>query len=153
MLLPALAPAVRAGLRLLLAERAAGRALLRTSFRAELPLRSSGELFLPAGLPWPLCWPMAEVLPLCRLEAPLPEWLCALPFPFDELAAAWRWPFELRVPFELQRVLDDEREVRAEEFCAGLRSREWAAGRLKCGRVADCFCETTGLRTAGYRGA
>ena len=54
--------------------------------------------------------------------------------------------------------LDDSelgrRAVRlAEAPCAGLRSRECAAGRLKCGRADAVFCGATALCEAAGRGA
>ena len=39
-----------------------------------------------------------------------------------------------------------------EDDCAGLRSREWVAGRLKWGRDATGFPLETGLRAAAVRG-
>jgi hypothetical protein len=89
LLFPALAPAERAGLRLLRAERASGRA----SFRLALPLRRrlpprAVPLDLPAVLlswPFPLRWLTAEAdgLDFRTPGVTLAEWLRALPFPLD----------------------------------------------------------------------
>src|SRR5579859_3372205 len=85
LLLPALAPAARAGLRL---PRAA-RASVRTSFlavpRTRLPPRTLEPAFAAGLLPCPLRWLIGadEDLPLRAPDCTLAEWLCPLPFPLD----------------------------------------------------------------------
>jgi len=168
---PALAPAARAGLRLLREERESGRA----SFLAVLPLRRrlpprTEVLVLPAGLApfrWPLPFPFpfrgasaeADGFPFRTPAEAFGAWFRALPFPllrvpFVEPETA-RLPLVGLAPFVPQRELvagrvplaerptagrEDEllvsepgrRAVRLPvEPVAGLRSREWAAGRLK----------------------
>jgi hypothetical protein len=88
LLFPALAPAVKAGLRLPRAERAS----VRTSLRVVLP--RFDPIALPAGLPlpeWPLRWALAAAdgFPLRALEMPLAgraEW--TLPFPLERAPLA-----------------------------------------------------------------
>ena len=92
LLLPAFAPAVRAGFRLLREERTSVRAsfLGALLFRRRLPLRDV-ELGLPAGLPeCPLRWLMAEVgLPFRPPEATFGEWLRPLLLPLLWTPLVW----------------------------------------------------------------
>ena len=68
----------------------------------------------------------------------------------EPLRALVREPFAGRAELRLEDSELGRRAVRlAEEPCAGLRSRECGAGRLKCGRAAADFCATTGLCAAG----
>ena len=171
--LPALAPAAKAGSRLLPAERESGRA----SFLAVPPLRRrptprTVAPGLPAGLTplrCPLPFPLrglvavAESLPFRTPIETLDVWLRPLPFPLprvplvelETVCEPARLPLLGLAPFPFQRAPEpganhwlsalpragqkqlrdsgpERRVVRLlEEPCAGLRSREWAAGRLK----------------------
>jgi len=171
-------PAASAGLRLAPA-RVAGRASLRGAplVREVLALRADAPGF-PLGLlpfEWPLRLPHAgvpalAVLPLAVLAplagavpARLGRALPALPLDRDPLAAPCALPFPfpllLLAPFALHRVPAAGRASalarRAgrllDELCAGLRSREWLAGRLKCGRAAAGFPLAAGLRDGVLR--
>ena len=88
-------------------------------------------LLLPFELPFELLDPLA----LQRLLAPVLE---PFPAPLGE-------PFVDRADVWLVDSEVGRRAVRLLEAGVGLRSREWAAGRLKCGRTEDGFCAVTGL--------
>ena len=92
--------------------------------------------------PFVLLAPLAVLAPFALQRAPVPG------------REAFREPFAGRAELRLEDSALGRRAVRlAEDACAGLRSRECAAGRLKCGRVGDDFCVATGLCGAGMRGA
>jgi hypothetical protein len=153
LLFPAFAPAAKAGLRLLRIDRASARASGRASLlgalplpRERLPVRKAA-LGLPpvlAPLLWPLRWPHAgaEVFAVRVPEAP---WIGREPL--AACAPADR-AFDGRASELVRRAgrlpVDD---------CAGFRSLEWAAGRLKWGRAAAFFPLAAGLRAAEVRGA
>ena len=92
-------------------------------------------------LPLPACVPFVLAL--------------AAAFGFQRVAEAGLEPFAARAPDVLAA------EVRASELArrtgrfpaAGLRSREWVAGRLKCGRAVAGFPFETGLRAGTVRAA
>lgn len=136
------------------------------------PLRGTMGEGLPFLL-WPLpcaelslAWPL-ERAPLVELCAPLRAPLLLLaPFedqrgvaevlrePLDGRAPAGRAE-ELRLSGRALRVVREavERPVGVRDEPADcLRSREWAAGRVKRGRAAAVLPAAAGLRAAGIRG-
>jgi hypothetical protein len=172
LLLPALAPAVSAGLR--------ERASTRTSFREAFPRAETPDL--ATTLPFEACplrcalagdvdlpFPLAE----CPLRTPPFNGALWLPLPLDGLAQ--REPAEMReapgrlealdrldvperldAPGRLEALRESRlgrRDDRLAGVCARLRSREWAAGRLKCGRGAEGLLIEAGLSSAETRGA
>jgi len=183
LLLPALVPAVNAGVRVVRAGRASG----RVSLREPLLGREEALLGLPAALTagleplvWPLRWlhaavagfagrapgaPLAgreagrEEVPLVRAPL-LAPFVCAplcLPLPVPVAAFGLQ-----RAPLAFAgRAAESELVRRAEralgrlfaEDCAGFRSRECTAERLKWGRVAAGLVSEADLRAAGVRGA
>jgi hypothetical protein len=164
---PALLPTASSGFRPL-REALVGRA-------EPLPLREVA-LDLPAAgalLEWPLALrPLQDgAADLLVRDSGLP--LLFAPFPLFPLAEEpARFPFDSAAALGLQRAGEAERPPLvaralagresealrragrlAEEDCAGLRSRECGAGRLKCGRAALDFWLGAGLRTVGILGA
>ena len=108
----------------------------------------------------PLEWfPLLEPLPACA-----PFCLPLTPF---EAFALQRTPDPAREPVAVRVPAGRAAEGRTSALvrragrlpgllpvddCAGLRSREWVAGRLKWGRAAADFAVEAGLRAAGVRG-
>ena len=150
LLFPAFVPAVSAGFRLF---RAAGRVSVRESLRWLLPVRETVDLEL---FDRPFRCPHAGAVGLA-VRAPFDPLAGRLPLPFEreplvELEAAWAL-FRGRAPDDRASAVVRRTARPVEAVCAGLRSREDAAGRLKWGRAAAGFPAPAGLRWAGVRKA
>jgi hypothetical protein len=120
-------------------------------------------------LEWPLRLPqeVAEDLAERGAEAPLDGRAADLPLPLEWFPPEWlmlewlllewfplEWlPLDGRAAVERESALGRRAGWLLEADCAGLRSREWAAGRLKWGLAAVDLALAAGLCTAAGRGA
>src|ERR1039458_6195761 len=176
LLFPALAPAASAGLRLLPREALAPRTGLLAPREVVADFPAGLEpLELTLRCPQAGAGELAERVP----EAPLAGRAAGRPFPLEglplfEAVPAWaslRLPWAPAPALVLQRAVEADRAPLAgrtpagreseatrragrlpEDDCAGLRSREGVAGRLKWGREAADFPLAAGLRVAAARG-
>lgn len=134
-------------------------------------VRGEGLLLLLWPLPLlgaelSLAWPL-ERAPLVVLCAPLRAPLVLLA-PFEDqrgVAEVPREPLDGRAPagraeelrlsgraLRVVRAAEERPAAVRDEPADCLRSREWAAGRVKRGRAAAGFPAAAGLRAAGIRG-